>query len=184
VKGFVVNSRQGSAFCMIRSLCFVVSANDFIVRRLVKILSVMGHWERHNFVDNFFVVHGSSCNFVVSQSELIVMFDGVVMGCLGVNSVRSRHSKRVSDVVSNHGGLVMSHKRLVVISLINIVVVEILMRVRVVCASSVFSVIGGHIGLLHMSVEVMRRLMVVESVFGGVQSVGHRQLGYFCDFPS
>jgi len=166
-----------------------MSANDFIVGRLVEVLDVVSHWERHNFVDDFLVVHRSSCNFVVSQSQLVVVFDGVVVGSLGVNGVRGRHSKRVSDVVGNHGGLVMSHhgfvvsqKGLVVISLIK-VVVEVLVRVWVVCASSVFSVIGGHIGLLDMSVEVMRRFVVVESVLGGVQSVRHCQLGYFCDFP-
>jgi hypothetical protein len=45
VKGFVVNVRQGSALCMICSLCFVMSANDFIVGRLVKILSVVSYGE-------------------------------------------------------------------------------------------------------------------------------------------
>ena len=183
MKGFVVNVGQSSALSMICSLCFVMSANDFIMGRLVEIFGVMGgHRVRHNFVDNFFVVHHGSChNFVVRQSKLIVVFDGVVVGSLGVNSVRGRHSKRVSDVVSDDSGLVMSHKGLMVL---RDCVVKVLVSVRVVCSSCVFVVISGHVGLLNMSIEVMRRLMVVDSVLGGVQSVRHCQLRHFGDFPS
>ena len=181
MKGFVVNVGQSCALSVICSLCFVMSANDFIMGRLVEIFGVMGgHWVRHNFVDNFFVVHGSCHNFVVRLSKLIVVFDGVVVGSLGIDSVHSRDSKRVSDVVSDNSGLVMGHKRLMVV---RNCVVKVLVSVRVVCSSSVFAVISWHVRLLNMSIKVMRRLMVVDSVLGGVQSVRHGQLRHFSDFP-